>query len=116
MRFAGAVFASATVQLVPYLRPDTPVALAIAYVSFAALGAGFFAGTRSWLAGALSVVCGAALYGIVTHLAYGGRTTIGDFLVAETGLVLAIAPYAFLGALAGLVGGWIRARAIHVAR
>src|SRR5205823_7250128 len=36
----------------------------VAYLCFAAMGAGFFAGRRGWLAGGLSVVVGAALAGI----------------------------------------------------
>ena len=118
VRFALAVVGGAIVQLVPYLRADTPALLAIAYLLFAALGAGFFAGHRPWLAGALSVLLGAALYGVVSQLGYRteGGTTLGDFFTAETGLVLGIIPYAFFGALAGIAGGWLRARAVGAAR
>ena len=85
VRFALAVVGGAIVQLVPYLRADTPALLAIAYLLFAALGAGFFAGHRPWLAGALSVLLGAALYGVVSQLGYRteGGTTLGDFFTAD---------------------------------
>jgi hypothetical protein len=112
VRFAVAVIGGALVQLVPYMRQDTPAILAIAYIVFAALGVGFFAARRAWLAGALSVLGGAALYGIVSQVAYRGAATIGDFFTAETSLLLGIAPYTFFGALAGLGGGWLRARAV----
>jgi hypothetical protein len=110
MRFAIAVLVSAVVQLVPYVRPGTPALLAIAYIGFAALGAGFFAGSRGPVAGALSVLCGAALYGIVSVLSAAAATSAADFFSAELGLVLVIVPYAFLGALAGLLGSWLRSR------
>jgi len=118
VRFALAVIGGAIVQLVPYLRADTPALLAILYLLFAALGAGFFSGSRPWLAGALSVLLGAALYGVVSQLGYRteGGTTIGDFITAETGLILGIVPYAFFGALAGLAGGWLRSRAVGAAQ
>lgn len=115
MRFALAVLGAGIIEIVPYARPSTPWLLAIAYLMFAALGAGFFAGRRAWLAGALSIPVGAALYGIWSELGAGGvqgTTSLGDFMTAETGLVLGVLPYAFLGALAGLAGGWLRERAV----
>ena len=114
MRFAVAVVIAAAVQVVPYLRPDVPTVLAIAYVLFAALGAGFFAGARGWLAGALSVVLGAGLYGLWSRAALGAERglVLGDLLRSETALLVAIVPYAVLGALAGALGATIRRRAL----
>ena len=112
MRFAVAVLAAGLVQVVPYLQAAVPAGPAIAYLCFAALGAGFFAGRRAWLAGGLSVIVGAAVAGIVSELRAIGASSLVDFITAETGLVLVIVPYAFLGALAGALGGWLRSRAI----
>lgn len=118
MRFIIAVLGAAVLELVPYVYPNTPAILAITYVVFAALGAGFFAGRRSWLAGALSVFIGAVLYGIWSQLGYqtAGGTTISDFLTAETSLIVGVVPYAFFGALAGAAGGALRARVVGPAR
>ena len=112
MRFAVAVLGAGLVQIVPYIETAVPAILAIAYLCFAALGAGFFAGNRGWLAGGLSVVVGAALAGILSELRTVGTGNVMDFLTAETGLLLAIVPYAFLGVLAGALGGWLRTRAL----
>jgi hypothetical protein len=115
MRFALAVLGAGIAEIVPYARPATPTLLAIGYLMFAALGAGFFAGSRGWLAGALSILVGAALFGILSELGtmgVQGATTLGDFITAETGLILGVVPYAFLGALAGTAGGWLRSRAV----
>ena len=112
MRFAIAVMAAGVVQIVPYLEANVPAILAVAYLCFAAMGAGFFAGRRGWLAGGLSVVVGAALAGIVSEVRSVGPTDVVDYLTAETGLLLVIAPYAFLGALAGALGSWLRSRAL----
>jgi hypothetical protein len=111
MRFAIAVLAAGVVQIVPYLETNVAAVFAIAYLCFAALGAGFFAGRRGWLAGGLSVVVGAVLAGIVSELRAAGGGVM-DFLTAETGLLLVIVPYAFLGALAGALGAWLRSRAL----
>src|SRR2546428_14117071 len=71
---------------------------------FAALGAGFFAGRRGWLAGALSVLLGGALLGVVTLIgpSAAGETPL-DMLQSETALGLAVVPYA--------IGGLLRAPA-----
>lgn len=118
MRFALAVVIAAAAQVVPYLRPSVPALLAIAYLLFAAAGAGFFAGTRAWLAGALSILLGAALYGVWTGIGSGiaGGFTPGDFLLSETALLAGIVPYAVLGALAGALGGALRTRATAISR
>lgn len=118
MRFSLAVLGAAVVQVFPYAYQNTPALLAIAYVLFAALGAGFFAGRRAWLAGALSVLLGAALYGVWSAFAYRGLggTTFGDAITAETSLLVGVLPYAFFGALAGAAGGSLRARVVGPAR
>ena len=87
--------------------------LFIAFVMFAALGAGFFAGRRGWLAGALSVLFGGALFGVVSLVGpnAAGETPL-DVLQSETALVLAVVPYAIGGALAGAAGEWLRSRAL----
>src|SRR5438876_692510 len=78
-----------------------------------ALGAGFFAGRRGWLAGALSVLLGGALFGVVTLIgpSAAGETPL-DMLQSETALVLAVVPYAIGGTLAGAAGEWLRSRAL----
>ena len=112
MRFAIAVLAAGVVQIVPYLEANVPAILAIVYLCFAAVGAGFFAGRRGWLAGGLSVVVGAVLAGIVSEVRSAGSSDFLGFLTAETGLLLVIVPYAFPGALAGALGSWLRSRAL----
>lgn len=116
MRFPIAVLGAGVVQIVPYLETNVPAVLAIAYLCFAALGAGFFAGRRGWLAGGLSVIVGAVLAGTVSEVRTVGARNPMDFLTAETGLLLVIVPYAFFGALAGALGGWLRSRALAAAR
>jgi hypothetical protein len=118
MRFAIAVVVAAAAQLVVYLQIGSWVGaaalVAILYVLFAALGAGWFAGHRAALAGALSVFAGAALYGIVSFF---GPAAIGaplaDLVGWELRLVLAVIPYAIGGAAAGAAGGWLRGRALR---
>lgn len=113
MRFTLAVIGAGVVQSIPYLVPSFTTIGAIAFVMFAALGAGFFAGRRGWLAGALSVLFGGALFGVVTLIGpnAAGETPL-DMLQSETALVLAVVPYAIGGALAGAAGGWLRSRAL----
>jgi hypothetical protein len=121
VRFAIAVLVAAAVQLVVYLQVGTWIGttaiLAVLYILFASLGAGWFAGRRSALAGALSALLGAALYGVVSFF---GPAAIGmgalDLIGWELRLLLAVVPYVILGAIAGAVGGWLRRRAIPGAR
>jgi hypothetical protein len=112
VRFPIAVLGAGVVQIVPYLETNVPAILAIGYLCFAALGAGFFAGRRGWLAGGLSVIVGAVLAGIVSEVRTVGTSNLMDLLTAETGLLLVIIPYALLGALAGALGEWLRSRAL----
>jgi hypothetical protein len=116
VRFAVAVIGAGIVQIFPYLRLDQWVGpgalLAIAYIEFAAFGAGFFAGRRTWLAGALSVLLGAFLYAVVAALVQPG-TNLGGFLSFFLSIPIAVFPFILLGALAGGLGGMVRARAVR---
>ncbi|HUQ41717.1 MAG TPA: hypothetical protein VM052_04370 [Candidatus Limnocylindrales bacterium] len=121
MRFAIAVGVAAIAQLVVYLQVGTWIGtaavLATVYILFASLGAGWFAARRSALAGAASALLGAALYGVVSFLgpAAVGMTAL-DLVGWELRLLLAVIPYVLLGAGAGAIGGWLRARAVPRAR
>ena len=115
MRFAVAVLGAGIVQIVPYQRLDLWIgagaALALLYIGFAAFGAGFFAGRRTVLAGALSVLVGAFLYAIVAALTHPGGDP-GAFASFFLRIPVAVFPFILLGAFAGWVGGAIRARAV----
>jgi hypothetical protein len=118
VRFAVAVLGAGIVQIFPYLRLDQWVGagavLAIAYIEFAAFGAGFFAGRRTWLAGALSVLVGAFLYVVVEALIQPG-TNVGGFVSFFLRIPVAVLPFILLGALAGGLGGLARERAVRAA-
>src|SRR5438067_6386240 len=115
MRFAVAVLGAGIVQIVPYQRLDQWIgagaALALLYIGFAAFGAGFFAGRRTVLAGALSVLLGAFLSAIVAALTQPGvdLAAFASFLLR---IPIAVFPFILLGAFAGWVGGAVRARAV----
>jgi len=117
MRFAVAVIGAGIVQIFPYLRLDQWVGvgavLAMAYIAFAAFGAGFFAGRRAPLAGALSVLLGAFLYVVVAALLQPG-TDFGGFVSFFLRIPIAVFPFILLGALAGWLGGAVRARAVRM--
>jgi hypothetical protein len=117
VRFAVAVLGAGIVQVFPYLRLDQWVGagavLAIAYIEFAAFGAGFFAARRTWLAGALSVLVGAFFYVIVEALIQPG-TNVGGFVSFFLRIPVAVLPFILLGALAGGLGGLARERAVRV--
>jgi len=114
VRFALAVGGAGVVQVFPYFVPTFTTIGATLFVLFAAFGAGFFAGRGGWFAGALSVLLGAALYGVVTLV---GPNAVGetmlDKLQSETALVLAVVPYAIGGALTGAAGAWLRSRTVR---
>jgi len=117
VRFAVAVLGAGIVQIFPYLRLDQWIGpgalLAIAYIEFAAFGAGFFAGRRAWLAGALSVLLGAVFYVILaTLLASGEGVGFGGFLYFLLRIPIAVFPFILLGAFAGGLGGMVRTRAV----
>ncbi|MEP6693635.1 MAG: hypothetical protein ABJB39_03225 [Chloroflexota bacterium] len=86
---------------------------AIGYLLFSAFGAGWFAMRRSALAGGLSVVGGALIYGVYSLWGQGaGLGASGvDLLGWEARLLIAVLPYAVGGAFAGAAGGWLRRRA-----
>jgi hypothetical protein len=118
MRVALAAGVAAALDLAVLLRIDqwigTSALLAIGYLLFASAGAGFFAGTRSGLAGAIAVVAGVLLSGLVQYwprFAYANDP--GVLLGFELQLLIAFVPYAIGGAIAGSVGGALRARAIR---
>ena len=117
MRFALAVIVSAVAQLFVYLRLSDWIGvgamLAVTYIAFAAVGAGWFAARRGALAGALSVVVAVALYALVTFF---GPAGVGmqpfDLVFGVLRLVVAYWPYIAIGALSGAVGGSLRARVV----
>jgi len=117
VRFALAVVVSAAAQLFVYLRLSDWIGLgamlAVTYIAFAALGAGWFAARRGALAGALSVAVGVTLYALVTFF---GPAGVGmpafDLVFGVLRLVVAYWPYIAIGALAGAVGGSLRARVV----
>lgn len=119
MRFAVAVIGAGIVQVFPYLRLDqwigSGAVLAIAYIVFAAFGAGFFADRRAALAGALSVLIGAFVYVVVAGLTQPGGDP-GAFASFFLRIPIAVFPFILLGALAGGFGGMVRARAMRAAR
>jgi len=111
VRFALAVGGAGVVQAFPYLVPSFTTIGATGFILFAAFGAGFFAGRSGWVAGALSVLLGAVLYGVVTLVGPNAAgETVLDKLQSETALVLAVVPYAIGGALTGAAGAWLRSR------
>ena len=117
MRFAVAVLGAGIVQVFPYLRLDQWVGaaalLALLYIAFAAFGAGFFAGRRAALAGALSVLLGAFLYAVVAGVTQpeGDPGAFASFFLR---IPIAVFPFILLGALAGWLGGAVRARAVRI--
>ena len=121
MRFWLAVVVASAAQLVVYLQVGTWIGttavLAILYIVFASLGAGWFAARRSGVAGGLSAFLGAALYAVVSFFgpAATGMTVL-DLLGWEARLLLAVVPYVVLGAAAGAFGGWLRRTALGPTR
>jgi hypothetical protein len=118
MRFALAALAAAALDLVVLLRIDqwvgTGALLAISYLVVASAGAGFFAGTRSALAGALAVIGGVLLSGMVQYWPrFSYANDVGVLLGFELQLLVAFVPYAIGGAIAGYLGGVLRGRAIR---
>jgi hypothetical protein len=116
VRFAVAVIGAGVVEVFPYLRLDqwvgTGAILALLYIGFAAFGAGFFAGRRSALAGALSVLLGAFLYVVVAGFTQPGGDP-GAFASFFLRIPIAVFPFILLGAVAGWLGGAVRARAVR---
>jgi hypothetical protein len=118
MRFALAVFTAAALDLAVLLRVDQWIGpgalLAIAYILFASAGAGFFAGRRSALAGALAVIVGALLSGLIQYWPRFSYANDLDVLLGfELQLLVSLVPYEIGGAIAGLAGAAIRGRALR---
>jgi len=118
MRVALAAGVAAALDLAVLLRIDqwigTAGLLAIGYLLFASAGAGFFAGSRSGLAGGLAVIGGVLLSGLVQYwprVAYAND--VGVLLGFELQLLIAFIPYEIGGAISGLVGGALRSRALR---
>jgi len=117
MRFALAVAGAAALDLVVLLRVDQWVGvgalLAFAYLAVASAGAGFFAGTKGALAGALAVVLGAVLSGLVQYWPrFGYANDLGVLLGFEVQLLVVFIPYAIGGAIAGHLAGLARLRLV----
>src|SRR4051812_15131299 len=118
MRFGLAVLAAAVLDLMVLLRVDQWIGatalLAIGYLLVSSAGAGFFAGSRGALAGGLAVVLGALLSGLVQYWPrFAYANDVGVLLGFELQLVIALVPYELGGAIAGYVGGALRARAMR---
>lgn len=117
MRFALAVVVSSVAQLLMFIRlagtAESGSFLALVFIVFATLGAGWFALERGALAGALSVALAAALSAIVTFM---GPAGIGMAPLDTVGNVLAVVatfwPYIAIGAIAGALGGSFRRRVL----
>jgi hypothetical protein len=116
VRLAVAVLGAGIVQVFPYLRLDQWVGvgalLALLYIEFAAFGAGFFAGRRAALAGALSVLVGAFLYVVAAGLTQPGGDP-GAFASFFLRIPIAVFPFILIGAVSGWLGGAVRARAVR---
>ncbi len=115
MRFALAVVAAAALDLAVLLRIDqwrgAGALFAIGYLLLASAGAGWFAVRRAALAGGLSVLAGAVLSGLVQYWPRARYDNdLGVLLGFEVSLVIAFAPYAIGGALAGHTAGLLRGR------
>ena len=119
MRFWLAVLVAAVADLAAFLAVPNWVGVAalgaIGYLIFSAFGAGWFAMHRSALAGFLSVIVGALIYGAYSLWAQSAAAGAGagDLLGWEARLLLAVLPFAVGGAFAGAAGGWLRRRALR---
>lgn len=114
MRFVIAVAAAAALDQIVFGRIadwiGVAALLALAYLSLASAGAGFFAGRRPALAGALAVFAGAALSGVLSYLTRSSYANdAGSLLQYELALLVSVVPYAVAGALFGSLGGRARA-------
>ena len=121
MRFALATVVAAALDHVVLLRVDQWIGvsaiLAIGYLLVASAGAGFFAGTRSALAGALAVLGGVLLSGLIQYWPrFSYANDLGVLLGFELQLLVAFVPYELGGAIAGYFGGIARIRIVRAGR
>ena len=117
MRFALAVIAASILDLAVFLRIDQWIGytalLALGYLFVSSAGAGFFAGSRTAVAGGLAVLGGALLSGLVQYAPRATYANDIDVLLAfELQLITAFIPYATGGAIAGYAGGRVRRRLV----
>jgi len=121
LRFWLAVLVAALADVVVFRQTALWVGagafLAVAYLLFAAFGAGWFAARRSALAGGLSVLLGAAAAAAFLYLTAPPLEVAGADVLALIGWALRLSfwalPYAVGGAFAGAAGGWLRRRALR---
>lgn len=121
MRLAIATLVSGLAQLFLYLRlagsEGSGSLLALVYIVLATVGAGWFAGVRPALAGGLSVVLAAALYGAVIYMGPAGVGMAPTDAVGNAiGIVATFWPYIAIGAIAGALGGALRTRVVGARR
>jgi hypothetical protein len=117
VRFAIAVIVAALAQIYIFLQLEEWIGvgamLAVFYLAFTAMGAGWFAARRSALAGALSVALGVVSYAVITFLGPAGTGMMAvDLVLGILSLVLAYWPYILVGAVGGAVGGSLRRRIV----
>jgi hypothetical protein len=121
LRFWLAVVVAALANVVVLAQTQgwvgTGAFLALAYLLFSAFGAGWFAARRSALAGALSVILGAAAATLFQFVALSSTALAGAGALDLIGWALRFMtwafPYAIGGAFAGAAGGWLRGRALR---
>ena len=118
MRFALAAGVAGALDLVVLLRIDQWIGagavLAIGYLLLASAGAGFFAATRSGLAGAAAVLGGVLLSGLVQYWPRSSYANdLGVLAGFELQLIVAFIPYVIGGAIAGSFGGIARMRIVR---
>jgi hypothetical protein len=116
VRFALAVLAAGATATPAFFRLadwiGTTAYLALGYLTLVGLGAGFFAGRRSALAGALAVYAGLLLWVLLTLLGGSRGAGVFDAVAAVGTLALVVVPHAVAAAAAGALGGWLRARVV----
>lgn len=118
MRFAVAVVLAALAQLLFFVRYASTGESGASYFGFlyivlATLGAGWFAGRRSAVAGALSVVVAAAVDALLVLSGPAGVGTVPvDAALSVVRFVIAFWPYIAIGAIAGAIGGSFRRRVV----
>jgi hypothetical protein len=121
VRFWLAVLVAALANVVVFAQTagwiGTGAFLALAYLLFAAFGAGWFAARRSALAGGLSVLLGAAAATLFQFFTLSSTALAGMGVLELIGWTLRFMtwalPYAVGGAFAGAAGGWLRGRAMR---